>query len=175
MRKKIVNLIGGMYMWITILGCIISSVVSVILSDKIINSIDKVLIKLGLSKKADISGTWRATFESHKAGKKSEYIEIIKLRNRMGLVLGNITPHNDNYPALKEYMHKMPLRVKGSIADNMFFTGFWYHPIDSYRFHGSYQLLISGTLDKMEGQWIGYSESGKMIDYGKWKWVKISK
>ena len=160
-------------MWDVVLGCIISSVISVLLSDKIIDGITKILIKLGLSKKADISGLWRANFEMGKGHRKVTYTEIIKLDNRLGVVWGHISPHQDNYDKLKKHMDNKPLRVKGSVADNRFFTGFWYHPIESYRFHGSYQLLIDGSLRHMDGQWIGYSESGKIIDYGKWTWEKI--
>lgn len=160
-------------MWITIICCVISSIISVLLSDKIITGINKVLIRLGLSKSADISGLWRATFEIGKGAKKAEYTEIIELQNRLGIVWGHIYPHADNYAALQEHMEHKPLRLKGSLADNRFNTGYWYHPIESYRFHGSYQLLIAGNLREMEGQWIGYSESGKMIDYGKWKWDKM--
>lgn len=160
-------------MWDVIIGCIISSVISVLLSDKIITSITKVLVKLGLSKKADISGIWKATFEIGKRSKKIEYIEIIKLNNRLGIVWGHVHPHKDNYTVLQKYMGKKPLRVKGSLVDNRFFTGYWYHPIENYRFHGSYQLLIDGDLRHMEGQWIGYSESGKIIDCGKWVWEKL--
>lgn len=160
-------------MWSVIVGCIISSIISVLLSDKIIDGVTKILIKLGLSKKADISGIWKASFEIKKGNKKTEYTEIIKLDNRLGVVWGRIYPHADNYEALKSNMENKPLRVKGSLADNRFFTGFWYHPIENYRFHGSYQMLIDGNMKQMDGQWIGYSESGKIIDHGRWSWEKI--
>ena len=126
-------------MWNVVLSCIISSAISVLLSDKIIDGITKILIKLGLSKKADISGLWKADFEIGKGRRKVTYTEIIKLENRLGVVWGHINPHEDNYEALKQHMQKKPLRVKGSLADNRFFTGFWYHPIESYRCHGSNQ------------------------------------
>lgn len=156
-----------------IIGCIISSIISVMLSDVILTGFTKVLIKLGLSKKADVSGIWKATFVVGKGTKKVEYIEVVKLRPRLGMILGYIYPHEENYSELQNYMNKKPLRVKGSITDNRFFTGYWYHPIEHYRFHGSFQLLLNGNLKKMDGQWIGYSESGKLIDSGKWLWEKI--
>ena len=56
--------------------------------------------------------------------------------------------------------------------DNRIFTSFWHHHIEHFRYHGSFQLLISASLNTMEGQWIGYSESGNKIDSGKWKWEK---
>ena len=160
-------------MWGTIICCIISSIVSVLLSDKIIQGINTVFIKLGLSKNGDISGVWKATFEMGKGSKKAEYVEIIKLSNRLGIVWGRIEPNELNYPMLQSYMKQKPLRVKGTLTDNRFFTGYWYHPIESYRFHGSFQLLIDGSMMKMTGQWIGYSTSGKEIDNGTWIWEKI--
>ena len=67
-------------MWVTIICCIISSVISVLLSDKIIQGINIVFIKLGLSKNGDISGVWKATFEMGKGSKKMnpEYAELEK-------------------------------------------------------------------------------------------------
>jgi hypothetical protein len=160
-------------MWEVILGCIVSSIISVLLSDKIIDGIQKALFQLGLSKNVDISGLWKADFEIGRGEKKKTYTEIIGLNNRLGVIWGHISPDSKNYYDLKLYMEKKPLRVKGSLADNRFFTGFWYHPIENCRFHGSYQLLIDRHLTHMEGLWIGYSESGKVIDCGKWIWNKI--
>ena len=144
------------------------------MSEKIIASVNKSLIGLGLLKEADISGIWKATFEFGDGQDKEEYTEIIKLKHRFGVVFGNIVPHDDNYNTLREHEHKKPLRIRGSIADNTLFTGFWFHPIKTYRFHGTFQLLISGKLDNMEGQWIGCDESRGQIDCGKWRWTKIS-
>ena len=161
-------------MWLVIISIIISSIISVLLSDKIIKSLNSVLFKLGLTKKANISGIWKATFEYGIRGAKQEFTEVVLIDGRFGLVIGNIIPHHENYSALAEHANKKPLRVKGNIVDNIFFTGFWYHPMENHRFHGSFQLIISGTLDRMDGQWIGYSESRKTIQCGKWTWVKIS-
>ena len=160
-------------MWVTIICCIISSIVSVFLSDKLIQGFNAVFLKLGLSKSGDISGVWKATFVMGKGSKKTEYTEIIRLSNRLGIIWGRIEPHSLNYLALRPYMEQKPLRVKGSLIDSRFFTGYWYHPIESYRFHGSFQLLIDGSMMKMTGQWIGYSTSGKEIDNGMWVWKKM--
>ena len=96
-------------MWKTIGSFILSSVVPTILNEKITTGLSIVLIRLGLSKKADISVIWKATFEIGKAGKKTEYVEIIKVENKSGSVIGKIHPHADNYEALKVCMNRCPL------------------------------------------------------------------
>lgn len=152
-----------------IISAIISAIISVILSDKIIQGINIIFMKLGLSPNGNISGVWEAHFEIE----KTEYIEIIRLKNRLGIIWGRIEPHELNYSELQSYMNQKPLRIKGSLTDNRFFTGYWYHPIENYRFHGSFQLSIEGSMKKMNGQWIGYSISEKEIINGKWTWKKI--
>lgn len=68
------------YVWITILGMLISAIVSVILSDKIIFGIDRLFIRLGISKSSNITGLWKATFVMGYGKDKMEYIEIISLK-----------------------------------------------------------------------------------------------
>lgn len=160
-------------MWITILGMLISSVVSVILSDKIIFSIHRIFVRLGVSRNSDITGVWKATFVIGTGKNKSEYTEIIFLKNILGTIYGRIKEDSRNYENLQSVMAKKPLRVKGFLSDNRYFTGFWYHPIETYRFHGSYQLIIDGSFNHMRGQWIGYSESNLKITSGEWNWEKL--
>lgn len=49
-------------MWITILGMIISSVVSVVLSDRIISSLDRLFVQLRIYKSSNINGVWKSIF-----------------------------------------------------------------------------------------------------------------
>jgi len=160
-------------MWITILGMIISSIVSVILSDKIIFGIDRLFVRLGISKYSHITGLWKATFVMGYGKNKTEYTEIILLKKRFGTIYGYIANDSRNYTRLQSVMKQEPLRIKGFISDNRYFTGFWYHPIETYRYHGSFQLLIESNFIKMNGQWIGYSEHKQEIDNGLWIWEKL--
>lgn len=160
-------------MWITILGMIISAIVSVILSDKIIFGIDRLFVKLGVSKYSYVTGLWKAIFVMGQGKNKVEYTEIILLKKRFGTVYGYIVDDSMNYKQLQLVMKQKPLRIKGFISDNRYFTGFWYHPIETYRYHGSFQLLIEPNFIKMSGQWIGYSESKQIINNGLWIWEKL--
>lgn len=67
-----------------------------------------------------------------------------------------------------EKTREKPLRLKGVLSDNRYFTGFWYHPEDLCRYHGSFQLLLESNCLQMKGQWIGYSESKHKINNGLW-------
>ena len=49
-------------MWITILGMIISSVVSVVLNDRIISSFDRLFVQLRIYKSSNINGVWKSIF-----------------------------------------------------------------------------------------------------------------
>ena len=153
-------------MWITILGIIISSIISVILSDKIIFAFDRLFIRLGISKTSNIAGLWKATFAMGYGKNKKVFIEIILLKKRFGTIYGYIANDTRNYKTLQSVMNKTPLRLKGFLSDNRYFTGFWYHPIETYRYHGSFQLLLEPNFIKMNGQWIGYSESKQIINNG---------
>ncbi|WP_305133701.1 hypothetical protein [uncultured Clostridium sp.] len=161
-------------MWITILGMFISSVVSVILSDKIIFALDRLFIRLRISKSSNITGLWKATFIMGYGKTKKEFEEIIFLKKKFGTIYGYIADDTRNYERLQTVMNKEPLRLKGFLSDNRYFTGFWYHPIETYRYHGSFQLLIKPNFIKMEGQWIGYSESKQIINNGAWIWEKLN-
>ena len=160
-------------MWFTIFSVIVSSIVSVILSDKIIFGIDRLFVRLGISKYSNINGLWKATFIMGNGKNKTEYAEIILLKKRFGTIYGYIANDNRNYERLQSVMNRNPLRLKGFISDNRYFTGLWYHPIETYRYHGSFQLLIEPNFIKMNGQWIGYSESKQIINNGMWIWDKI--
>lgn len=127
------------------------------------------MLKIGVLKDVDLSGRWQAIFY---VGKEQKYTEIIELRYRVGLLIGKIVNDDRNYDLLKNKI-KNPLRVKGCVNDNRYFTGFWYHPIETYRNHGSYQMLIYPNAEKMEGQWIGFSETSHIISHGKWVWLKL--
>ena len=160
-------------MWLTILGMIISAVVSVILSDKIIFGLHRIFVRLGVSRSSDVTGLWKATFSMGTGKTKEEYVEIIFLKNRFGTIYGNIADDSRNYLKLHSVMARNPIRLKGFLEDNRYFTGFWYHPIETYRYHGSFQMIIDGDFSHMQGQWIGYSESNHKITNGMWIWEKI--
>lgn len=157
-------------MWWTIIGVIVSSVISVIFSDKIIQGVRRIMLRFGILKDVDLSGKWVATFYLNE---KNAYQEIIIIKHRVGLVYGHIEPDDRNYNSLKSVMDKKPLRIRGNINDNRYFTGFWYHPLVTRRYHGSYQMLIYPNSVHMEGKWIGFSETSQTIDYGKWVWDKL--
>lgn len=161
-------------MWITILGMFISSVVSVILSDKIILALDRLFVQLGISKSSNINGLWKSTFIIGHGKDKQEYTEIILLKKRFSTIYGYIINDTNEYKYSIFAISKNPLRLKGFLSDNRYFTGFWYHPSEICRYHGSFQLLLESNFLQMNGQWIGYSESKHRINNGLWTLDKYS-
>ena len=159
-------------MWETILGIVISSVISsvlsIIFSDKILSSIQLLLVRLGLQKDVDLSGRWIATFDVA----EKTYTEIIDVSQRFRRVTGRISDDKRNYNRLHSSMKNNPLRVRGNISDNLYFTGFWYHPIEHSRHYGTFQLIFDSDNDILSGKWIGFSNSSMQINSGSWIWKR---
>ena len=152
-----------------IISAIISSVLSIIFSEEIIKILRKALLKIGIIKDVDLSGVWEATF-SYKGDK---FVEIIKLNQNLGTVYGHIEPSETNYEDVKTIMKNKQLKLKGEINDNRYLTGFWYHPIQTYRYHGAFQMLISSDGNHINGQWIGFSYTSEKINNGNWKFKRL--
>lgn len=156
------------------LEILLTSVISIILSDKILFALDRLFVRLGISRYSNIAGLWKATFVMGHGKNKEEFEEIILLKKRFGRIYGFIADDPRNHQRLQSLKGKKPLRLIGYLSDNRYFTGFWYHPIETYRFHGSFQLLLEPNFIKMNGQWIGYSESKQIIDNGLWLMEKLT-
>lgn len=159
-------------MWATILGIIVSSIVSVLLSDKIISALQLVLYKFGVKRDVSLSGIWLATFSMREG---QDYLEVIELKQRFKRVTGKIVNDNRNYKRLQKYMSLNPLRLRANFTDNQYLTGFWFHPIEHNRHFGTFQLIYNSDEDTLEGIWVGFSNTTRTIDSGKWKWVRDKK
>lgn len=156
-------------MWITILGIIISSIISVILSDEIIHGINIIFAKIGISKHSYINGRWKATYIMKSGKTEVKYVENIILKKKINTIYGYVVKNIND----KQIDTNPPLRLKGFILDNRYFTGIWYHPTELSRYHGAYQLLIDPNFIQMNGQWIGYNETKQTIENGIWEWEKM--
>lgn len=163
-----------MEFWLGIIGILISSLISVIFSEEIINAIGIFLSKYDLKKKCEIEGDWLAEFTLIENNNISHFKETIRLVKRLGIYYGYNVPNPNNHDELKKVEQNQPLRIKASLSENKFLTGNWYHPNRQSRFHGSFQMLIVMNTDKMYGIWTGYSESKNEIDSGKWNWKKLN-
>lgn len=125
----------------------------------------------GTKKSSGIIGTWRAEFLFGHEGKS--HIEIIELKYSLGLIVGKIIPSKENYNEIRKIEHRKPIRVRGSVRDNQFFSGTWFHPLRRSHHTGSFDLLINRNHDHMEGKWLGYSERRNQIESQSWIWTRI--
>ena len=125
------------------------------------------------SQKRGVEGDWKATFYVVRDKEAVAYVETIRLRRALGIVVGNITPHEQNYPALRAQETSRPLRLRGEIGEAFFLTGLWFHPLDTHRFSGSFQLLIEPDGHEMRGKWVGFSSSLGTIDSGEWVFERM--
>lgn len=155
-----------------ILSIILTSIISIALSDKIIDGISKIMVRIGIYTDIDITGKWEATFFVPRDGYIEKFTEVILVKRRFGTILGYIDNSSLNYNNYRAKRYTKILRVRGYITDNRYFTGFWHHPDKISRYHGAFQLLINGSAKTMRGIWTGYSEQKKHINSGEWVWKR---
>ena len=147
-------------------AAIISILIALILDEPIKGWLTPVVARFGVRRNQGISGVWLATFKYRSGHSIEEYSEVIEVKTLFGLTVGRIIPHELNYPRLKSVEATKPVRVRGYFQDNHYFTGIWYHPLERYRYHGAFQLILDQSGVEMKGKWIGYSGTKIAVDEG---------
>jgi len=156
----------------SLLAAVIFLVIGLFVSEPLKNHIGAIISRFSVSKKG-LSGLWKATFIVESNGVRKSYVEIIKLSLFLGMYYGRIAPDDQNYDLLRKVHDKKPLRLRGQIKDDSYFTGIWFHPIETHRFHGAFQLIYELSGEEMRGVWIGMSKSKNRIDSGTWYWERL--
>jgi len=151
---------------------LIGVVLTVLFQDAIKGFLIELLRRISGPPKRGIDGRWVATFSIMRDGKVMEYVEVIEITQRFGLVKGRIVEDDRNYPELRTTASHHPLRLQGTISESFYLTGVWFHPLQTHRFMGSFQLVLSPTGNTMSGIWVGFSETLNRIDSGEWRFVR---
>lgn len=161
-------------LWVVgiVAGTLVSIVLTLLFSNHIKQGLMPLIIRLNSSEKRGIEGKWVATFSLSGDDKLFYYTELIQINQSFGMVIGHIVPDPRNYDQLRIAEAQKPLRIRGELVDNRYLTGTWFHPIETHRYHGAFQLLLSPSGDRMDGRWIGFSESMNHVDIGEWIWVR---
>jgi hypothetical protein len=154
-----------------VVGTIIGAVVTLAVSEPLKEWLAPFVANLGSKKEDGVSGRWQAIF--FYGPNEDTYVEVIEVSNLFGAVVGRIVPHPSNHPAAKKVEMKRPLRVRGAVKDNRFFTGVWLHPDRHSHHHGAFDLIIKTDNELMDGYWLGYSESKNVIESGRWYWKRM--
>ncbi|HEX8124462.1 MAG TPA: hypothetical protein VF548_02665 [Allosphingosinicella sp.] len=115
-------------------------------------------------------GMWKTTFEMPSG---ETYVEVIKIRKRLGRVEGNIVPHADNHVGLRVVEASYPLRLEGELSTSDIFAGKWYHPVETKRYYGTFQLILDVGGERLVGMWLGYSRTQQGIVAGPWTWHRM--
>ncbi|MBP5292282.1 MAG: hypothetical protein J6Y90_06650, partial [Lachnospiraceae bacterium] len=97
---------------VAVLGIIISSVISVIMSEQILSFVGSLMMKVGIKPRINLNGIWVATFTIDKDGDEMSYSEIIRIKSGLGRVYGYIEPDDRNYDELLAHMNNKPLRIR---------------------------------------------------------------
>lgn len=154
-----------------IVGPVIGVLITITLTEPLRERLLPLLTIWGSKKSPSVIGVWRAEFFF--GLERSSYVEIVELKYRLGLIVGRIVPSEENYPDLRKIEHDMPLRVRGAVKDNQFFSGTWFHPLRRSHHTGTFDLLINRGNSRMEGQWLGYSERRNHIESQAWVWTRF--
>lgn len=155
-----------------VFGPVVAIIVTLIVSEPLKERLSPLVTRLGSKKEEGITGKWIATF--YYGPKELSYAEVIEVSHLFGSVVGRIIPHPLNHPDAKILAPEKPLRVRGSIKDNRFFTGVWLHPSRRSHHHGAFDLIINQDNEHMTGVWLGYSESKNIVESGRWEWKRLS-
>lgn len=123
---------------------------------------------LRIGKVDPLPGKWVGSFFHGDPSDPREYTEVLLIKKKFGSYIGSVVPDARNYEKLKSVTHKSPVKFRGEKTSDHLLTGVWYHPIETARSHGAFQLQISSSGDELTGVWIGYSQSKSQIDNGKW-------
>jgi hypothetical protein len=160
-------------LWIVkwVIGPIVGVIVTLLVSEPLRERLAPLVSRFGSKKEGTVGGTWMATF--YHGPTEVAYLEVIEVSHLFGFVVGRITPHELNHIAAQKVAWAKPLRIRGSVKDNRFFTGVWVHPNRLAHHHGAFDLIINQDNEHMSGIWLGYSESQKIIESGRWEWVRL--
>ena len=150
-------------------GALVSMIITLVASEPLKNWLSPLLSKLGSTKSEGVKGRWLTTFEMN--GKL--YTEAIEVSNFLGITVGRVFPHPKNHSEVAKVASKRPIRIRGSVKDNHYFTGIWFHPNRRSHRHGAFELLISRDNEKMIGMWLGYSQSRNVIQGSSWEWYRL--
>lgn len=150
---------------------IIAVVITLIISEPLKERLAPIVMRLGSKRNVGVSGTWVATF--FYGPDNVPYVEVIELSHLFGAVVGRIIPSDLNHPEAHRMEVMRPLRVRGTVTDNRFFTGTWLHPGRRSHHHGAFDLIVAQNNEDMDGSWLGYSESKNIIESGRWSWKRL--
>lgn len=162
------EIIGFLFKWV--LGPIVAIFVTLMFQEPVRRWLAPIAARFGLWQDAGLNGVWKATF--YYGVDEIPFTEIIEIKSFLGQIVGHVIADERNHGTVAAIANEKPLRLIGSIKNNTFFTGVWYHPNKRNHHHGVYKLLIPLNQESMDGSWIGYSESQKSIETGRWEWKK---
>jgi hypothetical protein len=154
-----------------VLGPVLGVVVTLLVSEPLKERLAPLVSQLGSKKEEGVTGLWKASF--FYGDPAVQHVQVIEISTLFGSVVGRIIPHELNEGAAKRVQETRPLRVRGTIKDNRFFTGVWFHPERRSHHHGAFDLVVRQNNLQMEGMWLGYSETKNVIETGRWVWERI--
>ena len=161
-------------LWILkfVIGPIVAVIVTLLITDPLKTRLAPLVLRFGSKKQVGVGGRWVATF--YFGENETPFVEVIEMSKLLGFVVGRIVPHKLNVGNAKAIQHAKPIRVRGTIKDNRFFTGIWLHPERHSHHHGAFDLVIRQSNVLMEGMWLGYSESRNRVVVGRWEWRRLT-
>jgi hypothetical protein len=110
-----------------------------------------------------VTGLWQTEYAYERGGKKMVEEQIIELRQFGAHVVGK---------SIKAQAH--PSEFMGRFQHQIYFTGSWRRMGRGQINHGAFQLILHAEGQRMDGEWVGFSEKLHVVKHGSWKWVLVS-
>lgn len=173
-----------------LIASLIAFVIGAIFKERIRTFFLNLIDRIQTARSTDIDGVWETHFSFRRRtksstlsdgattlieieeGEEKHYTEIIELKSSYGRILGRLKPDPRNGERLAAVQHRRPIRIRGEIRCDRYFTGSWYHPIKTNLNHGAFQMIISCNGRCMRGKWVGFRDSDEIVT-GIWEWKKL--
>ncbi|OWQ91860.1 hypothetical protein CDN99_05670 [Roseateles aquatilis] len=152
-------------------GPVVAAIVTIVVREPLKERLAPLVLRFGSKKEDGIAGLWETRFWH--GVPETEYVEVIEVSLLLGSYVGRIVPHPLNQGAAKRVADQRPIRVRGSVLNNRHFRGEWLHPERRSHYRGAFDLIIRQNNDRLQGMWLGYSESQNVIQAGRWEWRRL--
>jgi hypothetical protein len=151
---------NGLIVWIV--GIIIGTVLQIAMQEWFHYSLAQ---RFGgwLPTSTNLGGVWRTSYKYMDKGvwKEDNPTLTVKAFGRYLTGTGISTIDGSKYT------------IRAKQTDDGVVTGEWVEHAKEGRYYGAFQLSISPTLSKMEGQWLGIGHN-RQVKAGPWEWEKES-
>jgi hypothetical protein len=156
------NHVSELALWIA--SIVFTAVLSILFEEPIHRALARSLSRWAPRQPRDLTGVWEAEYTYISNSRQLVEKQLVELRQVGGFVYGH---------TLRGQSHGHISR--GRFQNELYFTGTWENTRPGSIYHGCFQFLLDPEGNKMEGKWLGFSDTYKEVNHGNWSWKLTSK